>query len=367
MKFGRNDPCWCGSGKKFKQCHLGREKEAPLPSGQLVHELRGHFRVRTCLHPEAPRNCTKVIQAHTLQRRGALERIADTSRQVATFYPLTRDDTGRPVLQFRGWRKASTFSGFCSKHDSELFAPLERQPFAGNDEQCFLIGYRAICHELFQKSAAYAASPMLQQNLDKGSSFEEQIEIQTQLRIAAAGQQKGIEDIDRMKGIYDAAWRKRDFSELAHCVIAFEGDIALASSGLVHTDFDINGKRLQNLGRTDILMQAIAFGVVATPHGGAVVFSWVRADSAVDQFVCTIEAEPIQNVPSILVEFVFAYVENTFFSKIWWAGLSRWQRDRVQELAGRSIQYGAPVGFSRRQFVGWNNLSISRSLERPAP
>lgn len=22
MKFGRNDPCWCGSGKKYKRCHL---------------------------------------------------------------------------------------------------------------------------------------------------------------------------------------------------------------------------------------------------------------------------------------------------------------------------------------------------------
>ena len=21
QKIGRNDPCWCGSGKKFKQCH----------------------------------------------------------------------------------------------------------------------------------------------------------------------------------------------------------------------------------------------------------------------------------------------------------------------------------------------------------
>jgi preprotein translocase subunit SecA len=20
-KVGRNDPCWCGSGKKFKKCH----------------------------------------------------------------------------------------------------------------------------------------------------------------------------------------------------------------------------------------------------------------------------------------------------------------------------------------------------------
>lgn len=27
MKIGRNDPCPCGSGKKFKKCHLGREDE----------------------------------------------------------------------------------------------------------------------------------------------------------------------------------------------------------------------------------------------------------------------------------------------------------------------------------------------------
>ncbi|HEX9654043.1 MAG TPA: SEC-C metal-binding domain-containing protein, partial [bacterium] len=31
MKIGRNDPCWCGSGKKFKRCHLGRE-DMPRPN-----------------------------------------------------------------------------------------------------------------------------------------------------------------------------------------------------------------------------------------------------------------------------------------------------------------------------------------------
>jgi len=29
-KIGRNEPCPCGSGKKFKNCHLGREDELPL-------------------------------------------------------------------------------------------------------------------------------------------------------------------------------------------------------------------------------------------------------------------------------------------------------------------------------------------------
>ena len=27
-KVGRNDPCWCGSGKKYKFCHIGVQKES---------------------------------------------------------------------------------------------------------------------------------------------------------------------------------------------------------------------------------------------------------------------------------------------------------------------------------------------------
>ncbi len=23
-KLGRNEPCWCGSGKKYKKCHLNK-------------------------------------------------------------------------------------------------------------------------------------------------------------------------------------------------------------------------------------------------------------------------------------------------------------------------------------------------------
>ena len=26
QKLGRNDPCWCGSGKKYKRCHMKSDK-----------------------------------------------------------------------------------------------------------------------------------------------------------------------------------------------------------------------------------------------------------------------------------------------------------------------------------------------------
>ncbi len=46
---GRNDPCWCGSGRKYKQCHLGRPATAPLPerAGWLYRKAVGYLERRS--------------------------------------------------------------------------------------------------------------------------------------------------------------------------------------------------------------------------------------------------------------------------------------------------------------------------------
>lgn len=44
MKIGRNDPCWCGSGKKYKACHMQLDeklnayhlKGAKIPTHKMI-------------------------------------------------------------------------------------------------------------------------------------------------------------------------------------------------------------------------------------------------------------------------------------------------------------------------------------------
>jgi hypothetical protein len=45
---GRNDPCWCGSGRKYKQCHRGRPARAPLAARAdwLHHKARSYVERR---------------------------------------------------------------------------------------------------------------------------------------------------------------------------------------------------------------------------------------------------------------------------------------------------------------------------------
>ena len=46
MKLGRNDKCWCGSGKKYKACHMNFDEKLKMFQGKGV-ELPKHQMIKT--------------------------------------------------------------------------------------------------------------------------------------------------------------------------------------------------------------------------------------------------------------------------------------------------------------------------------
>lgn len=72
MKIGRNDPCWCGSGQKYKKCHLDRDKQ-PTPTPWEVDALiRNELSSGKCLHVDVANGgtCGKpAIASHSVPRR----------------------------------------------------------------------------------------------------------------------------------------------------------------------------------------------------------------------------------------------------------------------------------------------------------
>ena len=141
-KIGRNEPCWCGSGKKFKRCHLERDKQKPSSLWENDKELRKAFSSKVCSTPEDWHiDCSKQIsKAHTVPKSGSLRKIARKGL-VYAFVPSLENlkkNNGVFVPELIGINKASTFSGFCSYHDGVIFSPVEQKPFVGSPEQCFL-------------------------------------------------------------------------------------------------------------------------------------------------------------------------------------------------------------------------------------
>ena len=354
-KIGRNEPCWCESGLKYKRCHLGREAKTPLPFQAIANEARKAGKHVTCLHPHASKaTCGRVVSAHTLQRSRVLSAISDSQNHVLTFHPPRIGEDGKLQLQRRGWREASTFTGFCDTHDTEIFAALETVVFSGSSEQCFLIAYRAICWEYFQKSRATKANPIIKNLLDYGAPLDTQHQLQYMLNVQQMGFEKGHKDLHTVKAQMDQRLLSKNYADYTICEFILEAPMIVAATGAITPNRTIAGKTLQTLHDPTAETQWLSFGVDVSARGVRVIFVWLRTDPAPNGYMREVMALTDTELPTFLVQFFFAHCENTYFSEAWWNVLTDENRSYLTELMRNSNPYYHPP-----------NYDMSRSLREP--
>lgn len=356
-KVGRNDPCPCGSEKKYKKCHLDKPTQNAYASGQIYRQLRKSFKRKKCLHPLASRAaCGNIINAHTIQKSVVLSKIVDKSNHVLRFYGVEQEFE----VQRIGWRDASTFAGFCDKHDSKTFAPLEAKRFHGSKEQCFLIGYRSICYEMYQKGSAVLSLPLLRDALGRGKSTTIALDIANMVGIQGEGVKRGEQDSIYWKKLADKTLLSNGFSSSHALIIQFEGDLSVVSSGAVTPTEDFDGNVLQVLHDLEALTEYVAYSVVVTRDGGAIVFSWPDEAVIISHFIDSLLKFPRDRLPDILVQFMFAYVENTYFSSEWWNSISEDKKRHIALLAANLNPYYGTIDYSLSGLVPWRITKISR-------
>lgn len=146
----RNDRCWCDSGKKFKHCHLDRQKMLSLTIQEEQLTLKKIDKdFKTCLFQKFDNSCSdSVIKSHSVSKELFLRKI---SRNNKVYSPQV--DMIKHIINMKeiGVNEASIFYGFCNKHDTSLFIDFEQKKFTASDTQLLKISYRSLCLEIFKK------------------------------------------------------------------------------------------------------------------------------------------------------------------------------------------------------------------------
>ncbi|WP_341501357.1 SEC-C domain-containing protein [Gallaecimonas sp. GXIMD4217] len=351
-KIGRNDPCWCNSGKKYKKCHYLRSDETAHPVGRMLSELRAKTMHKECLHPDAGKGlCSKkIIDAHSIQKSGPLKHIVDSTNHVYTF---GINGSGDNELSKIGWQKASTFKGFCGLHDKAMFSPIEDQEFIGSKFQCFLAGYRAYALEYFKKVSVHKGMPFMKENLDRGMSVQEQFELQQRLETMNQGFTKGMDDFKTTLDLYVNHHNKHNYDEFESASIYFSGDLDIVVGGAFTPDFTVDGVRLQSVAPGVKFIENISVNTLTTSTGYVIVFSWPKQFTKCKQFIQSLVKIERQDLPSALVEIIFSYIENTYFSKDWVEGLDKDRRETIEDMARNPIQIGMPIRFTKKKYTNW--------------
>lgn len=341
-------PCWCGSGKKWKFCHKDRDKKASMSFGQIQAKSMKFYETGPCQHPSASaESCStpSSIQSHTIQRRGGLASIAENGHVYSTkkaFQEIEKRQ-GQIDMAKIGVAKASTFPGFCSRHDTELFRPVEQADSILDAWNGFLLSFRAVTYELATKGAQLRSYIAMRDFIDYGQPFNQQAAIQNLLHHQQLGIQQGLEDVSGLKAMYDSAFLKQDLSGFSFYGIKFDQALPFAAAGAFMPEFDFSGKQLQRLG-TGRTANQIALNITRLGNATCVGFGWFGGPNcAAAQLVQSFKALPDTDKSNAVLILSMEHLENFFCTPSWWEGLSPQVSARLHEKIAGGLPTRSPT------------------------
>jgi hypothetical protein len=369
MKIGRNEKCWCDSGEKFKHCHYGRESESSISKGDAFKHSKKNSSRKCCYVPDELKNeCSKkIINAHTISKSGSLKEIADDSNHVLGLKIDLQNlikNNGKLIPEKVGINQASTFKGFCSNHDKDLFSCVEDREFIGDEEQCLALMYRSVAKELYAKEGALNTSEFMKGS-DKGKSPIDQLFIQNYVAMNEAGTKAAIKEILELKSQLDSQLLGTTIGSLSHLIIKSSLPMPVAVSSVFSPTADFDGNMVQDLADLSISAEQLVFNSFSSDGKGYVVFSWEKSSTKVLGFINSFLTIAENKIFGSLVRFFYGVAENTFTSPIWWDGLTNRQKDKIKNLIMSGVN---PMDYDPKDillddgidFSGWEIDSLSK-------
>lgn len=292
--------------------------DAPVvnPNQPIAHLAKAFRSSSVCYHPDAPDLCRgKVISSHTVQRNGPLRRIARKGHVYGYRVPGGADEEQLPKLI--GIRDASTFPGFCSAHDSQLFAPVEIGPIEPTPQAAFLLAYRALVYELHQKKKSCAAAEVVS-TLDRGRPLIDQAFVQQIASNFLHGAKLAESELDAYWHALKEDYRNGDYSRLQSVFIFFDRILPFVSSFFTAPYQDFYGRQIQGWFDSDV--EYVAFSSIVHDEKSLIILSWDK-DSKLAYLGDQMAESTRKNAANMLFQFALANSENVFLAPEWYEGL----------------------------------------------
>lgn len=325
-----------------------------------------HYGKQLCLHPHAPTGCKgTIVNAHSVQRANGLELIAKDGH-VGTLgtTPHDLDLIEMGIAKTVGIRQASTFTGFCSKHDSETFKSIEQNWFEVSPRTCFLLTYRAFAREFFQKKiSTEEVLPRISEFLELLPENERE-EKREDIAAYNEGLLNSWGEIKIDKAQFDQILLDQQFQPVRYVAYHLNKIPEILCSIYMTPTYDFQGQLLQDQGDLAVHQECLSCSILPARSGGIIVLGWIERERNVCGRLChSLDRLTDSDIPHAIIRLVFEHGDNVFFSPSWWENLDGTQRIQIK----RRFMAGLPfMGRPRTRYslqddlarvVNWNILS----------
>ena len=266
----------------------------PREAHKLIRSVVGRFHEEQCMAPT--RDCEgPIIAAHTLSCEATLRPMSREGHVYTVHNNPYAEINEITSIRRTGIKDATTFNGFCQKHDREIFSPIEKRPFVCAHEQVFLHGFRAVAKESFLKRRQAETIPTPESiskihNLDEDNQFQ----MSEDGNIYRGYSFEGANDIDHLKRELDKIYIHKEWRRLYSTIIPFKKCPPVACNFVFSPDFDYAGNELQDFQDTSSPLEMIMVTITAGHgEGGFAILSHLdTANSASSAFVKSLIVQP---------------------------------------------------------------------------
>jgi len=296
-------------------------------------QIRARKKNGECLHAggAARSVCGKpAIGSHTVTKK-MLKQIAQEGHVYSHSAVLQelKKTAGKLAVKSIGINDASVVPVFCHIHDNNTFSPLEKMPFVATQEQCFLLAYRAVCHELAKKKGVSNFIPTIRE-FDSGMPLLRQGFLQVMLDELDKGCKLSMRDMDEHKEQFDSMLIAQDYTDIRAFIVSFENLPDILCSGAHYPQCDFAGNQLQDLSDFDKKMELMTFSLIATDNAGAFVFAWHKdSDDICRPLASSLDRLPNEELSHAIIRFVFEFCENHYLRPEWWDTISADAKDTI--------------------------------------
>jgi len=234
---------------------------------------------------------------------------------------------GQLTPKLIGVREASTFSGFCGTHDTELFRAVETEPFTGELAQVGLLSFRCVAHELWEKRVKQRTHAVYRQVLVERQMLNRHTEYE--LAIMEEADRLDLARVEEVKAEFDRMVTTRNWAGLSGVILWRDKVPPVLAAGATYPQYDFAGEELQTF-QPDTRVDTLAVSAVGVGgRTGAIVLAAPRAQNAgielIDSLVNLLEAE----IAEAAIRLIFEHVENHYMSPDWWNSLQPIEKQTV--------------------------------------
>lgn len=314
-----------------------------------INKLKNESRYKECFH--GGKSCSsRIIKAHSIQRNRILNKISDNGHVLVfrlsdSVWGFELSETGNAV--------ASTFSGFCNHHDTEIFSPIENFNYSPNDqEQEFLYAYRAsaltynhkyseklfydnLIEILLQKKHEDYGFPIPDEE-DNNNHLEDSINRLKVIKMAL--NQRG-----KIKLAFNKNLESGRYDSIKTETIILPEEYLIASSSTIFIVKDFDGKIVNNIHLPKEVNKPLFLSVFPQEGKTYILLSFFKKDRNHFGFTKKLLMENFETQKTKLSKLIVKYSDNFVISPRAWNKLSRDQQNRINELLMSSISISEDI------------------------